>query len=122
MASLTHRDNLTSFTSVVEAASIAHDMLKRGEVYLMIAFQDMENYGSHNWDGTGECPQIWRLKGGTDYINKLSIDIEDDFHRVVNVIKNEIGKAMRVKMQNNDHWLTYPTVMYLSNNPDPNQD
>jgi hypothetical protein len=27
-----------------------------------------ENYGAHSWDGTGECPQYWKAKGGTDYL------------------------------------------------------
>jgi len=27
----------------------------------------MENYGAHDWDGTGECPQYWKFKGGSDY-------------------------------------------------------
>ncbi len=27
-------------------------------------FQYMENYGAHDWDGKGECPQRWKSKGG----------------------------------------------------------
>ena len=27
-----------------------------------------ENYGAHEWDGIGECPQMWKAKGGEDYI------------------------------------------------------
>jgi hypothetical protein len=27
----------------------------------------MENYGAHDWDGQGECPQRWKMKGGEDY-------------------------------------------------------
>lgn len=25
--------------------------------------QYRENYGSHDWDGVGECPQYWKCKG-----------------------------------------------------------
>lgn len=34
---------------------------------LHIQCQYMENYGAHDWDGEGECPQRWKFKGGTDY-------------------------------------------------------
>lgn len=34
---------------------------------LYISTQYMENYGAHDWDGTGECPQAWKMKGGDDY-------------------------------------------------------
>ena len=34
---------------------------------LHIWTQDYENYGAHDWDGTGECPQYWKAKGGADF-------------------------------------------------------
>lgn len=34
---------------------------------LVIQTQVYENYGAHNWDGTGECPQYWKAKGGNEY-------------------------------------------------------
>lgn len=34
---------------------------------LVIRTQYMENYGAHDWDGTGECPQYWKMKGGSEY-------------------------------------------------------
>jgi hypothetical protein len=34
---------------------------------LHIITQYMENYGAHDWDGEGECPQYWKMKGGEDY-------------------------------------------------------
>ena len=34
---------------------------------LHIYTQDQENYGAHDWDGTGECPQYWKFKGGEDF-------------------------------------------------------
>jgi len=30
--------------------------------------QIRENYGAHAWNGTGECPQHWKMKGGHTYI------------------------------------------------------
>jgi len=34
---------------------------------LHIYTQDQENYGAHDWDGEGECPQYWKFKGGQDF-------------------------------------------------------
>jgi hypothetical protein len=34
---------------------------------LMITTQLQENYGAHDWDGEGACPQYWKFKGGQDY-------------------------------------------------------
>ena len=41
---------------------------------LLITTQVLENYGAHDWDGQGECPQYWKAKGGNDYVVK-NIDI-----------------------------------------------
>jgi len=38
---------------------------------LHIVTQYMENYGAHDWDGEGECPQRWKFKGGEDYFYQL---------------------------------------------------
>ncbi len=38
---------------------------------LHIVTQYMENYGAHDWDGTGECPQYWKFKGGEDFFYPL---------------------------------------------------
>jgi len=35
---------------------------------LHIQTQIQENYGAHDWDGEGECPQHWKFKGGNDYM------------------------------------------------------
>ena len=38
---------------------------------LHITCQYMENYGAHDWDGQGECPQHWKFKGGEDFFYPL---------------------------------------------------
>jgi len=38
---------------------------------LHIVTQYMENYGAHDWDGQGACPQYWKFKGGEDYFYQL---------------------------------------------------
>ena len=35
---------------------------------LVIETQYMENYGAHDWNGVGECPQYWKMKGGYTYV------------------------------------------------------
>jgi hypothetical protein len=35
---------------------------------LVIDTQYMENYGAHDWDGQGSCPQYWKMKGGEEYM------------------------------------------------------
>lgn len=35
---------------------------------LVLRTQFMENYGAHDWDGEGECPQYWKPKGGSTYV------------------------------------------------------
>jgi len=37
---------------------------------LLITTQVYENYGAHDWDGVGECPQYWKAKGGNDFVVK----------------------------------------------------
>ena len=37
---------------------------------LLISTQIHENYGAHDWDGEGQCPQYWKAKGGNDYVVK----------------------------------------------------
>jgi hypothetical protein len=38
---------------------------------VLITTQYMENYGAHDWDGTGECPQYWKAKGGEEFFLPL---------------------------------------------------
>ena len=35
---------------------------------LEVSTQVRENYGAHDWDGAGACPQYWKFKGGRDLI------------------------------------------------------
>ena len=47
--------------------------------------QYMENYGAHDWNGEGECPQYWKAKGGNDYVFQgiPSEDIDDHLHETL---------------------------------------
>jgi hypothetical protein len=35
---------------------------------LVVTTQVCENYGAHCWDGTGDCPQGWKFKGGNEVV------------------------------------------------------
>jgi hypothetical protein len=35
---------------------------------LVITTQIRENYGTHTWDGLGECPAYWKNKGGNTFV------------------------------------------------------
>lgn len=35
---------------------------------IVISTQYAENYGAHDWNGEGDCPQRWKYKGGSTYV------------------------------------------------------
>jgi hypothetical protein len=45
---------------------------------LHIQTQIQENYGAHDWDGEGECPQYWKFKGGNDYMYDMGTALRND--------------------------------------------
>ena len=55
---------------------------------LVIRTQYMENYGAHDWDGSGQCPQYWKMKGGSEYkITDIPLNI--DYQEVVSMANVE---------------------------------
>ena len=49
---------------------------------LVIRTQFQENYGAHDWDGEGQCPQYWKFKGGSEYkITNVPLNI--DYNAIV---------------------------------------
>ena len=59
---------------------------------LLINTQYMENYGAHDWDGTGECPQYWKMKGGEDYVFPLGTNSrsEEALAELVNYFRKDV--------------------------------
>lgn len=49
---------------------------------LLIRTQVYENYGAHDWNGLGECPQYWKAKGGSDYVVR-DVDVCDMVETIV---------------------------------------
>ena len=61
---------------------------------LLITTQVYENYGAHDWDGKGECPQYWKAKGGSDYVVKK---FKGDATTAVMAVRTQIEES-------NDHY------------------
>jgi hypothetical protein len=59
---------------------------------LHITCQYMENYGAHDWDGNGECPQRWKFKGGEDFFYPLGTAGRSDeaIAELVNYFRPEV--------------------------------
>lgn len=73
---------------------------------IIIYTQVYENYGAHDWDERGECPQYWKAKGGyTQIVQNVPrselqdaithwtkrLEIVDEFYRVT-VFDTEIAE------------------------------
>jgi hypothetical protein len=56
---------------------------------LVIATQDLENYGAHAWDGVGACPQYWKAKGGSE-IKITGIPNGVDPEEVLAMVRDDI--------------------------------
>ena len=59
---------------------------------LMITTQVQENYGAHDWDGEGACPQRWKFKGGNDYTYSLGTTLRNSeaLAELVEVFRGQI--------------------------------
>jgi hypothetical protein len=42
---------------------------------VIINCQYKENYGAHDWDGNGTCPQHWKMKGGFQFSVEIDVDL-----------------------------------------------
>lgn len=49
---------------------------------LVIRTQYLENYGAHDWNGQGQCPQAWKAKGGSEY-KITGIPLNVDYTEIV---------------------------------------
>ena len=70
---------------------------------LVIATQDYENYGAHDWDGEGVCPHYWKAKGGSEYkITGIPSDV--DPYEIMEIVRGEIER--------NDHYFQTTILGY----------
>ena len=69
---------------------------------IVICTQVHENYGAHAWDGTGQCPQYWKAKGGYEYRHPVTLDLtEVQDGSKVNSFVEELRTAVA---RNDDHY------------------
>lgn len=66
---------------------------------LVIHTQYRENYGAHDWDGQGECPQYWKFKGGETYV----MEIQDPNVRPTNI--DEIESLITYKDEGSEEYV-----------------
>ena len=69
---------------------------------LFVQTQIRENYGAHDWDGTGECPQYWKSKGGETYKVRSTM--------VAAGLLTELVMAVRERIETNNHFMTEEIV------------
>ena len=70
---------------------------------LLITTQVYENYGAHDWDGKGICPQYWKAKGGMDYVIK-------NFTNFTEV--NTVVDGLRSQIEQNSEYYTETIIGY----------
>ena len=69
---------------------------------LVITTQHKENYGAHDWDGKGECPQYWKFKGGSTYVVEVLTDSE-----VARINRDGIPTLTKLIEESNDYFVEY---------------
>ena len=59
---------------------------------LVIQTQNQENYGAHDWDGTGACPQYWKFKGGNEF-KVTGVPLNIAYDEVVELVRADIEES-----------------------------
>jgi hypothetical protein len=78
---------------------------------IIISTQVHENYGAHDWDGKGRCPQYWKAKGGHEYRHPIALDLSEvqDWSKV-----NSFVEELRTAITRNDgSWHEYVIDWYF---------
>jgi hypothetical protein len=87
---------------------------------IVISTQFRENYGAHDWDGTGECPQYWKFKGGSEYIIdniQEHVKLNDFFGKKCEMIVDSIRPKIEHKSEYAEEYILGWTIeedSYLS--------
>lgn len=69
---------------------------------LVIETQVYENYGAHDWDGEGQCPQYWKAKGGNTF--KVRVDFDKDYEWAEVYVERILDKVLPEITENNDYY------------------
>lgn len=56
-----------------------------------------ENYGAHDWDGKGACPQYWKNKGSYEYVVELPpaspLSQPPEFQEILDMLAKAVAYA-----------------------------
>ena len=80
---------------------------------IVITTQFRENYGAHDWDGTGECPQYWKFKGGSEYIIdsvQEHVKLNDFFGKKCEMIVDSIRPKIEHKSEYAEEYIVGWTI------------
>jgi len=75
---------------------------------IVITTQFRENYGAHDWDGEGECPQHWKFKGGSDYIVEdieTHVTLDNFFGKNCGMIVDSIRSKIEHKSEYSEEYI-----------------
>ena len=81
---------------------------------LVIQTQVKENYGAHDWDGEGSCPQYWKFKGGHTVVVR---DITPA--QAIRISEGGIPTLAALIEQRNDHYEEYILDYSVEDNAAP---
>jgi hypothetical protein len=88
---------------------------------IVLNTQVHENYGAHCWDGSGECPQSWKAKGGSEY--HLSVgDVADVQALGSDGLETLAGKLASQVERHDDSWQEYSLGWELLSDADESYD
>ena len=85
-------DQITAGNMVVDT-TFGQVLVEEGKHYkVVLHYQYYENYGAHDWDGTGECPQHWKAKGGWD--REFAWDMGGYIHPEYDIVRPHAYKSV----------------------------
>jgi hypothetical protein len=62
-------------------------------LYRLVAnFQYRENYGAHDWDGQGECPQYWKFKGGESVT--VLVGVKEKSNHYIELVREKMADEL----------------------------
>ena len=65
---------------------------------ILLQTQIHENYGAHDWDGSGKCPQYWKAKGGSEYVISRKLTFNESMDtKLVDALVSEATKQVSRK-------------------------
>lgn len=73
---------------------------------LFIETAVQENYGSHDWDGQGNCPQGWKNKSGSTYVIENCPLGVDRLKEMVEIARTSVAC-------DNDYWREWIIDWYV---------